>query len=92
MIIDFIKLYTDQILMLCSIAFVLALIPQVIFNYNNKICEITHKSSVPTAFFMAVISVVYGANGFMLAFITGGVTAALWMVIALQRYNYRRPQ
>ena len=61
---DFIQPFSDQLLMICSLVFTISLVPQVLFNYKNKICEITYKTSVSTAIFMAVITLVYIAMDF----------------------------
>jgi len=76
--------------MMCSIAFTIILIPQVLFNYKNKLCEITYKSSIPTALFMGIITLVYAANSFWLSVIMGSATTLIWTIIATQRYLYNR--
>jgi hypothetical protein len=85
---DFIQPYSDSLLMICSFAFGLSLVPQVLFNFKNKICEITYTTSVPTTVFMAVITLVYISNDFWLSTIMGSVTTVMWATIAIQRYIY----
>ena len=87
---DFLKPFSDQLLMICSIAFTVSLIPQVWFNYKNKICEITYKASIPTFLFMCIITLVYIANDFWLSVTMGTSTTLLWGIIAVQRYKYKK--
>lgn len=87
---DFIQPYSDTLLMICSFAFGLSLVPQVLFNFKNKICEITYTTSVPTTVFMAVITLVYVSNGFWLSVGMGSVTTLIWLIIVIQRYIYNK--
>ena len=85
---DFIQHFSDQLLMICSAVFTISLIPQVLFNYDHKLCEITYKTSISTAIFMAIITLVYISNGFWLSTITGATTMILWSIMAIQKYKY----
>jgi hypothetical protein len=85
-VIEFFKLYSDQILMICSIAFAAALIPQVIYNHRYKICEIPYTTSVTNILFLLLMVVVYFSNGWSLAGVALTCTTLLWSAIALQRY------
>jgi uncharacterized membrane protein len=75
-------------MILLSLVFTISLIPQVLFNHKNKICEITYKTSISTAIFMAIITLVYISNGFWLSTITGATTMILWSIMAIQKYKY----
>lgn len=90
LMLDFIQPFSDQLLMICSLVFTISLVPQVLFNYKNKICEITYKTSVSTAIFVAVITLVYISNGFWLSTLTGTTTMILWSIMAIQKYKYRK--
>ena len=84
-----IKSNSDILIMLCSIAFTIALIPQVWFNFKNKICGIPYKTSIPTAIFMFLVTLVYISNDFWLSVIMGSMTTLLWVTISMQRYKYK---
>ncbi len=87
---DFIQPYSDQLLMICSFVFAISLIPQVLFNFKNKICEITYSASVSTTIFMFIITLVYISNNFWLSVVMGLMTTFAWFTIAVQRYIYNR--
>lgn len=87
---DFIQPYSDQLLMICSAVFAVSLIPQVIFNFRNSICEISYGTSVPTTVFMTIITLVYVANGFWLSVCMGSVTTLMWLIISIQRNIYNK--
>lgn len=87
---DFIRPYSDQLIVICSIAFTLSLLPQVWFNYKKKVCEIPYKTSVLTTIFMGLITLVYIANDFWLSVTMGTSTTVLWGIIAIQRYKYKK--
>ena len=86
---DIIQSNSDILLTISSIVFSISLLPQIIYNLDNKICEIPYKTSVLTAIFMAVVVLVYISNGFILSTITGSATTVAWIIIAIQRYKYK---
>lgn len=87
--IEIISQYSDILLAIASIAFSVSLFLQLVYNYRNRICEIPYSTSVPTAFSMAVVTLVYLSNTFILSTVLGSITTVVWSVIAMQRYHYR---
>lgn len=86
---NFIQPFSDQILMICSLVFGFSLIPQVWFNFKNKICGIPYKTSIPTAIFMFLVTLVYISNDFWLSTLMGSITTLLWITISIQRHKYK---
>jgi hypothetical protein len=85
---DIIKNYSDVIIMACSLVFAIALLPQVLYNYHNKMSAIPYSASIPTATCLGVLALVYAANGFTMSVVVGSATTIMWCTIALQRYLY----
>jgi hypothetical protein len=86
---DLIKPYSDTIIMVCSLMFSISLLPQVLFNYKNKLYEIPYKTSVTTSIFVGISTLVYASNNFWLSVLMGTFTTGIWGFIAIQRYIYR---
>ena len=87
---DTILKYSDVLLTVSSIAFSISLLPQLWYNFQHKVCEIPYLTSIPTTFFMAIVTLVYLSNGFPLATKVGTFTTIIWGLIAIQRYMYKR--
>ena len=87
-VIEIIRDNSDLILTICSLSFSISLIPTLIYNWRHKLCEIPYSTSILTAFFLAIVTLVYISNGFFMSSIVGALTTIIWIGIAAQRYTY----
>lgn len=75
-------LWQDYILTIGSIVFSVALVPAVLAREKPPL-----STSVPTFFFLYLFSFVYTTLNLWLSALTAGITATLWLILAIQRYR-----
>lgn len=78
-------LWQDYILTIGSVVFSVALVPAVMAKEKPPL-----STSVPTFFFLYLFSFVYTTLSLWLSAMTAGITATLWLILAIQRYRQQR--
>jgi uncharacterized protein with PQ loop repeat len=78
----------DVIMAICSIAFGLALIPQIIQGFRTRTGPITLLTSIPSAGGLYICSVCAFTLGLHFTGAVWMVTATLWVLLLYQRIRY----
>ncbi|GEM_PF-432426 len=78
----------DVIMAICSIAFGLALIPQIIQGFRTRTGPITLLTSIPSAVGLYTCSVCAYTLGLHFTGAVWVVTATLWVLLLYQRIRY----
>lgn len=75
----------DFIIAGCVIILLISLIPQIIYNFQYKVCEVTLKTSVPTSLALMIMAVTFSFLDLYFSFALNILTAIAWFVLIIQR-------
>ena len=81
-------LWQDILLTFASILFTYSVIPQVCYNYKNKICKIENKFLIITILAELLVCVCFMSMGLYMSGTFCALQMVLWGVIIYQKYLY----
>ncbi len=91
-VLDVVAAHGDQLLAFTNIVFSVVLAPAALHQWRVKASTVPLTTSVATFAALAVILVLWLANGWWLALATDAANMSLWAVVAAQRVAYGAPK